>query len=178
MASVMVAYATKYGSVREAADLIAATLAEHGIDAVARPAGEIRSLDGYSAVVLGTALYFFRWRGEAHGFLKRNRSSLSAIPVALFGIGPLEDTPEQYAGAREHLDKGRAKHPWLSPVSTTVFGGRLDPERLRFPDNNPAMRGMGTVDLLDLDEVRDWATGIVEELRLAPGTSSHRLSEE
>ena len=63
MASVLVAYATKYGSTREVAEAIASALIERGADAVARPAGEIRGLEGYSAVVLGTALYFFRWRG-------------------------------------------------------------------------------------------------------------------
>ena len=116
MGSVLVAYATKYGSTREAAETVASVLVERGIDAVAKPAGEIRSLDGYSAVVLGTALYFFMWRGEAHRFLKRNRKALSAMPVALFGLGPIEDTPEQFEGAREHLSKGLAKHVWLSPV--------------------------------------------------------------
>ena len=164
MASVLVAYASKYGSTREVAETVASVLIERGVDAVARPAGEVRSLDGYSAAVLGTALYFFMWRGEAHRFLRRNRKALSAMPVALFGLGPIEDTTEQFEGAREHLGKGLAKHPWLSPVSTAVFGGRLDPAHLRFPDNNPAMRSMAAIDLLVLDTVRAWADGLVEAL--------------
>jgi menaquinone-dependent protoporphyrinogen oxidase len=172
MASVLVAYATKYGSTRAAADAVASDFVERGIDAVARPAGEVRSLDDYTAVVLGTALYFFMWRGEAHRFLRRNRKSLSAMPVALFGLGPIEDTPEQYEGARGHLDKGLAKHAWLSPVSTAVFGGRLDPTHLRFPDNNPAMRTMAAVDLLDFDTVHDWAGNLVGALGLDPQSGS------
>jgi menaquinone-dependent protoporphyrinogen oxidase len=166
MASVLVAYATKYGSTREVAEAVTSVLVECGHDAVARPADEIRLLDGYSAVVLGTALYFFMWRGEAHRFLRRNRKALSAMPVALFGLGPIEDTPEQFEGARAHLGKGLAKHAWLTPASTAVFGGRLDPAHLRFPDNNPAMRAMGAVDLVDLDAVRTWARGLVEALDL------------
>jgi menaquinone-dependent protoporphyrinogen oxidase len=172
MVSVLVAYATKYGSTRELAETIASTLVECGVDAVARPAAEVRSLDGYSAVVLGTALYFFMWRGEAHRFLRRNRKELSAMPVALFGLGPIEDTPQQFEGAREHLGKGLAKHAWLSPVSTAVFGGRLDPEHLRFPDNNPAMRAMGAVDLRDFDAVSNWARSLVEALHLETRTVS------
>ncbi len=168
MGSVLVVYATKYGSTREAAETVASELVERGIDAVARPVGETRSVDGYSAVVLGTALYFFMWRGEAHRFLRRNRKALSAMPVAVFGLGPIEDTPGQFEGARGHLDKGLAKHAWLSPVSTAVFGGRLDPAHLRFPDNNPAMRAMAAVDLLDFDTVRAWAGGLVEALDLEP----------
>jgi menaquinone-dependent protoporphyrinogen oxidase len=172
MGSVLVTYATKYGSTRDAAEAVASVLIERGIDAVALPAGETRSLDGYSAVVMGTALYFFMWRGEAHRFLRRNRKALSAMPVAIFGLGPLEDTPAQFEGARGHLGKGLAKHAWLTPVSTAVFGGRLDPAHLRFPDNNPAMRAMGDVDLLDFDTVRAWAGGLVEALDLEPQSGS------
>ena len=172
MGSVLVAYATKYGATREVADTVASALVERGIDAVARPAGEVHSLDGYSAVVLGTALYFFMWRGEAHRFLRRNRKVLSAMPVALFGLGPIEDTPQQFEGAREHLGKGLAKHAWLSPVSTSVFGGRLDPAHLRFPDNNPAMRAMAAVDLIDFDTVRAWAGDLVEAMDLEPQSAS------
>ena len=172
MASVLVAYATKYGSTREVADAIAAQLSARGVDAVARPAGEVRSLDGYSAVVLGTALYFFHWRGEAHRLLRRNRKALSELPVAVFGLGPIEDTPEQFEGAREHLARGLAKHSWLSPASSAVFGGKLDPEHLRFPDNNPAVRAMSPIDLRDFDAIRSWADSLLDALDLGPQAAS------
>jgi menaquinone-dependent protoporphyrinogen oxidase len=114
--------------------------------------------------VLGTALYFFHWRGEAHRFLRRNRREMTGLPVAVFGLGPIEDAPGQFEGARGHLDKGLSKHPWLSPVSVAVFGGRLDPTCLRFPDNNQAVRKMGAVDLRDFDAISAWARGLVEVL--------------
>jgi menaquinone-dependent protoporphyrinogen oxidase len=164
MSGVLVAFATKYGSTQEAANAVAARLNALGIEAEARPAAEVRDAGTYSAVVLGTALYFFRWRGEAHRFLRRNRKTLAGVPVAVFGLGPIEDTPEQFAGAREHLDKGLAKHPWLTPRASTVFGGRFDPTRLRFPDNNPAMRSMPARDLLDLRAVTAWAESLPDAL--------------
>ena len=164
MASVLVAYATKYGSTGEVAEAVAARLRSLGLDATARPVGEVRDLSGYSAVVLGTALYFFRWRGEAHRFLRRHRKALVSMPVALFGLGPIEDKPEQFTGAREHLDKGLGKHSWLHPVSVTVFGGRLQPTTLRFPDKNPAMRGMGALDLRDFTAVDAWADSLPDAL--------------
>ena len=160
MASVLVVYATKYGSTGEVAEAIAARLRTHGIESTAVPARQVKDLAGYSAVVLGTALYFFHWRGEAHRFLKRNRESLASLPVAVFGLGPIEDTPEHFTGAREHLDKGLAKHAWLKPVAVTVFGGKVEPSALRFPDNNPAMRAIGPVDLRDFDAVDAWADSL------------------
>lgn len=164
MGKVLVAYASKYGSTGEVAEAIAARLRERGIDALASPVESVKTLDGISATVLGVALYFFRWRGTAHRFLKRYRRALQDMPMAVFGIGPIEDTPEQYTGAREHLDKGLAKHSWLAPISVTVFGGHLDPEHLRFPDNNPAMRQMGQVDLRDWAAIDRWADELVDVL--------------
>lgn len=164
MAKVLVTYASKYGSTSEVSEAIATALRNRGLDVVVQPVESVKDLDGFSAVVLGVALYFFRWRGSAHKFLRRRRQALQQIPVAVFGMGPIEDTPEQYAGARGHLDKGLAKHAWLAPVSVAVFGGHLDPERLRFPDNNPAMRQMGAVDLRDWDAIGNWADGLAEKL--------------
>ena len=160
MASVLVVYATKYCSTGEVAEAIAARLRAHGIESTALPARQVEDLTGYSAIVLGTALYFFHWRGEAHRFLRRNRTALASLPVAVFGLGPIEDKPEQFTGAREHLDKGLAKHAWLQPVAITVFGGRLEPSVLRFPDNNPAMRAMGALDLRDFEAVAAWADSL------------------
>lgn len=172
MASVLVAYATKYGSTREVAEAIAARLRTVGSQVDVVSASEVRSLSGYSAVVLGTALYFFRWRGEAHRFLRRHRDVISGLPVAVFGLGPLEDTLEQFTGAREHLDKGLAKHDWLRPRAVAVFGGKLDPSGLRFPDNNPAMRGMAASDLRDFGKVEEWADSLIEALALSGSPAS------
>ena len=166
MASVLVAYATKYGSTREVAEAVATRLRSHGLEVVTTPAGNVRDVSGHSAVVLGTALYFFMWRGEAHRFLRRNRKALPDLPVAVFGLGPIEDTPEQFAGARQHLDKGLAKHPWLQPRAVAVFGGRLEPASLRFPDNNPAVRAMLAVDLRDSGGIEAWADSLVGALGL------------
>jgi|BarGraNGADG00312_2_1021985.scaffolds.fasta_scaffold53218_2 Flavodoxin domain len=58
MGSVLVAYASKYGSTKEVAEAIVATLREQGVDAVAQSAGEVTSLEGRSAVILGVALLY------------------------------------------------------------------------------------------------------------------------
>ena len=117
MPSVLVAYATKYGSTREVADAIAARLRARGLETDVRTAGEVDSLDGYDAVVFGGALYFFRLIRGGRRFLSRHRNALSTMPVAVFGVGPIEDTEEQYVGACEHLDKSLRKNESISPVA-------------------------------------------------------------
>jgi len=170
MTSVLVAYATKYGTTREVADAIGQALSEQGIRVDVRPAGEVRDLTGYSAVVLGTAMYYFMLRREAKRFLARHRKTLSNLPVALFALGPFNDTPEELASARVPVDKYLAKSSWLSPVAVGIFGGRHDPSALRFPDNNPAMRNMPPSDARDWEAIGKWANELPAALGLAnPG---------
>ena len=52
---VLVGYATRYGSTQEVAEAVAATLRENGHAVDIQPMREVRTLAGYSAVVLGWA---------------------------------------------------------------------------------------------------------------------------
>ena len=169
MASLLVAYATKYGSTREVAEGVAKRISERGVKVDVRPARDVDSFDGYDAVVFGGALYFFRLIREGRRFLARNRKALSALPVAVFGMGPIEDTEEQYVGARGHLDKSLDKNRSISPVAVAVFGGALDPTALRFPHANPATKKMPPTDLRDWEAINAWADTLPESLGLVDG---------
>jgi menaquinone-dependent protoporphyrinogen oxidase len=169
MASVLVAYATKYGSTHEVADAVAGRLRERGLEVDVRAAGTVDSLDGYNAVVFGGALYFFRLMREGRRFLSRHRKALSKMPVAVFGMGPIEDTEEQYVGAREHLDKSLHENESISPVAVAVFGGAFEPTGLRFPDANPATKNLPQVDLRDWRAIEAWADSLPEALGLVGG---------
>lgn len=164
MATVLVAYATKYGSTREVADAVAATLREHGVDVDVRPARDVTGLDDCAAVVLCGALYFFRWHRDARRFLSRHHRALTRLPVAVFAMGPINDTADEFEGSRGHLDRTLAKYPWFSPVAMAVFGGRLEPSRLRFPDSSPAMRNLPASDIRDWDAIGTWADTLPEAL--------------
>jgi len=169
MAQVLVAYATKYGSTHEVAGVIAERLRECGLESDVRAAGDINSLDGYDAVVFGGALYFFRLIREGRRFLSRHRKALSEMPVAVFGMGPIEDIEEQYVGAREHLNKSLIKNESISPVAVTVFGGAFDPTGLRFPDANPATKNLPQVDFRDWEAIETWADSLPKALGLVDG---------
>lgn len=167
MTSVLVAYATKYGTTREVAEAIGEVLSGRGIRVDVRPAREVDELSGYSAVVLGSALYYFMLHGDAKRFLRRHRKALSALPVALFALGPFNDVPEDMLSARRPVDRYLESHDWLKPKAIAIFGGRHDPALLRFPDNNAAMRNMPASDARDWEAIRAWAEGLVQVLGLA-----------
>ncbi len=53
--SVLVGYATRYGSTQEIAEAVAATLREHGLAADIKPMSEVRTLAGYSEIMFSIA---------------------------------------------------------------------------------------------------------------------------
>jgi menaquinone-dependent protoporphyrinogen oxidase len=149
---ILVAYATKKGSVREVAESIGATLHERGFEADVREAATVKSLDGVDGVILGGSLYMARWHAHAHGFLRRHGKALAAIPFAVYAMGPLKLEPKDIAGSRAQVDRALGKHSKLHPAAVTVFGGVVDPAKLRFPFNR-----MPAGDARDWNAIRTWA---------------------
>lgn len=164
--SILVAYATRHNSTQEVADKIAATLQEGGLAVDTQPVKQVRTLDGYRAVVVGAPLYMFDWLKEARDFLSRHRAALEKMPVAVFGLGPTEDKEKDWTETREQLDKVLSKFPWLKPVAVELFGGKFDPARLTFPYNLvPGLKRIPPVNnIRDWDAIRAWANGLVEKL--------------
>ena len=157
MVNVLMAYATKNGSTQQVAEVIAATLREHGSRVALLPARAVREpVTGYELVVLGAPLYSGRWHRDAHRFLRRHRRELSGVPVAVFGMGPRSDTEDAWRRSRAQLDRALAKRGWLGPVAVTVFGG-VDP-----PGHGKRPRR----DLRNWETIRGWAT----QALAAPGT--------
>src|SRR5512144_865691 len=88
--TILVTYASSYGSTHEVAEDIAATLRAQGVEVDLRPVREVRVLTGYSAVVLGAPLYMFHWHKEAHRFVARfQRDLTNGLPLAIFAGGPI-----------------------------------------------------------------------------------------
>jgi menaquinone-dependent protoporphyrinogen oxidase len=83
---ILVAYATAAGSTGGVAEMIGKTLAEKASVDV-RPVQSITSLDGYDAVILGSAIHGGKWLPEAVDFLKSNQARLKQIPTAFFLVG-------------------------------------------------------------------------------------------
>jgi menaquinone-dependent protoporphyrinogen oxidase len=163
--SILVAYATRYGSTREVAEGIATTLREGGSVVEVQSAERVRDVGEYRAVVLGAPLYMFNWLKEARSFVARHRAALEKVPVAVFALGPTEDKEEDWRETRGQLDKVLAGFPWLKPVAVELFGGKFDPARLTFPYNLiPALKKMPVSDIRDWDAIRSWASGVARAL--------------
>jgi menaquinone-dependent protoporphyrinogen oxidase len=166
--SILVAYATRYGSTQEVAEAVAATLRERGLAVDIRPMREVRGLEGYRAIVLGAPLYMFHWHKDALHFLARHREALTARPLAVFALGPFHDEEKEYQEVRRQLDKELAKFPWLTPTAIAIFGGKVDPQKLTFPHNLvPALKNMPASDVRDWAAIRAWANDLATQFQPA-----------
>ena len=166
--SVLVGYATRYGSTQEVAEAIAAALRELGLAVDLQPMREVRTLAGYRAIVLGAPLYMFRWHKDALRFLSRHRQALSERPVAVFALGPVHDPydEQEWQDSRDQLDKALVQFPWLAPVALKIFGGKYDPAKLRFPIRLFAGKEPAS-DLRDWTAIRAWASSLAAKLEPA-----------
>ena len=166
--NVLVAYASKRGSTAEIAEAIAEALRQSGLSVDCIEAGKVSSVESYDAVVLGSAVYMKRWRGDAKDFLRKYDKELSQRPLWVFSSGPVGDP------------KSEADPSWLEPPKIieqvvrlgarehVVFGRRL-PVSPRGPIERAMVKNTPPEyhDRRDWAEIRAWAAGIASELRAA-----------
>ncbi len=108
MASILIAYATRNGSTQQVAEAVRARLNEQGTAVEMRLVGEVRSVEGFDAVVLGAPIYSGRWDPHAVKFLKQHRRALESLPVAILALGPLNTTEEAFSRSRRQLSHSLA----------------------------------------------------------------------
>ena len=157
--SILVAYTTRYGSTEEVAQSVAETLRKAGFAAKVEPAARVQTLNGYDAVVLGTALYVGMLHGDAKSFLKKHRDALKDMPSAFFTLGPIYAGPEGWNAARRQAHKELEKFPWFTPATQEIFGGKYDPGKLGFPFRFiPPLRKMPPSDARDWAAIEEWVS--------------------
>ena len=147
--SILLTYATRFGSTQEVAEVITTALRETGIKVDLQPIQEVQRLGDYDGIVLGAALYNARWHQEAHQFLAKYQDVLMQRPVAIFALGPLNTGEAAMRNSRRQLDKELEKYPWLKPVAVEMFAGKYDPSK-------PGLGFFGR--LLPARDYRNWGT--------------------
>ena len=160
--SILLAYASRFGSTQEVAETIASTLSEAGLEVDLQPMQEVKSLDRYDAVVLGAAIYNAKWNAAAHQFVSQYQDALTQLPVAIFTLGPLSASEAAKRNSRRQLDGELAKYPWLKPVAVEIFAGKYDPSK---PGLNFFERFLPTRDYRNWDAIHTWANVLSKQLQ-------------
>lgn len=159
---VLVAVASQHGATREIADLIGATIAERGIETDIREVEHVASLDGYDAVVVGSAVYMGGWIKSARAFVEGHAEELAARPTWMFSSGPIGDPPKPSADTAVKADDlvkavGAREH--------RVFAGRLEMARLGLVQRTVARAvHVPQGDYRDWNEIQEWGMAIADDL--------------
>lgn len=167
MTRILIAYASKHNATAEIAEKIGEILSRTGgrtVDIL--PADSVKTLTGYDAVILGSAVYMGQWQAAATDFLKTFEVELSKRPTWIFSSGPTTsgDPVEAMKGWRfpEALQPVADR---VQPRDITVFSGRLNPDQLNVFERvviKAAKAPLG--DYRDWNAIRSWASGISQAI--------------
>jgi menaquinone-dependent protoporphyrinogen oxidase len=167
---VLVTAASRYGATAEIARAIGQVLTERGLDATVTSPEEVASLDGYDAVVLGSAVYAGRWLPPAKELVDRSGDALAARPVWLFSSGPIGNPPkpeEDPVDSARLVERTKAR-------DHRVFAGKLTRKQLSFPERAIVMALRAQEgDFRDWPEIKAWASEIADDLQA--GSSSQAV---
>ena len=171
---VLVTAASRHGATHEIASALAAGLSRRGVDAEARPAEELSSLDGYDAFVIGSAVYIGRWLEPAQRLVEEHADTLAAAPVWLFSSGPL-GPPDALKPEGDPVDVADFVEA-TAAADHRVFAGRLDRRRLGFGEKAVVIAVRAPEgDFRDWDAIDGYAAEIAEAIA-SPSRSAARSS--
>jgi menaquinone-dependent protoporphyrinogen oxidase len=161
---VLVAYASKAGSSAEVAGVIGKRLGDRGAAVDVRRARNVRSLDGYGAVIVGSAIRAGQWLSEASGFVKTHREALATRKTAFFTLCMTlqQDTPKSRETVAAYL---RPVREILEPDKIEFFAGKMDYGRLALLPRL-IVKGMKVPegDFRNWDAIGAWADALCDEM--------------
>lgn len=168
---ILVVVASRHGSTWEVGEVMAEAIASRGNLVDQRAPEDVASLEGYDAVVLGSAVYLAHWMGAARDFAERFSEELSRIPVWMFSCG-LATQPAASANSPHEL---LALRNLIGARGHRSFRGRLDRALLTFAER-AAIAGARARegDHRDLAAVRTWALAVADDVAAHPEASVAR----
>ncbi len=153
---ILIAYASKCGSTGEVAEAIGKTLCEQGASVDVKPAKDVISLDGYSRVIIGSAVRMGQWLPAATNFVKAQQAALEKVPTAIFSVhtGNIGDDEASHQARVAYTVPVRQL---ITPQAEAFFAGKMELAKLSFLDRMiiKAMKGQDE-DLRDWDAIRAW----------------------
>jgi menaquinone-dependent protoporphyrinogen oxidase len=159
----LVTYATRAGSTAEVASVIGDVLGERGFSVDVKPIKEAPQVEGYGAILIGSAVQGGQWLPEAIQWIKTNQKALQNVPVALFTVH-MNNTGDDEQSRKNREAYLNAVRSLLHPVDVAFFAGKMDAAQLSFLERFLVRIAKSPVgDLRDWERIRSWAQSVQVE---------------
>lgn len=162
MIRILIAYATRAGSTRDVAGILADEFRTLGCDVEAVDLAKVKpSVTDFHMVVVGSGINAGAWFSEAVAWVRTHARELSAMPVAVFNVC-LNAADDSDGKREETLAYNDPVAVTLSPVASESFAGRYAPERVGW-FQRVLLRTMqkSEQDHVDPARIRAWAQELV-----------------
>jgi len=171
---ILIAYASEFGTTSEVAVAIGDVLCQEGNTVETKWVKNVKNLNDYDAVIIGSAIQYDCWMPEAAEFVTANQDTLRKLPVAYFFTCLVLSMQNEKAEKKAMTisDKLYALVPQVKPVSVGRFAGVLDYSKmsfftLLFFKVMLSILGVKEGDYRDWDAIRAWAKETQLKLNLA-----------
>jgi len=165
---ILIAYASKSGSTGEVAEAMGEALCEKGYMVETKWIKNVKNINNYDAVIIGSPIIYENWMPEVREFVKNNQNTLKNMPVAYF-ITCMVMARKEEAGAVqdaiEYSDILCDLVPQVKPVSVGRFAGVLNYSKIPFFTRTVtkiamAIHKVKEGDYRDWNAIRSWAKSI------------------
>ena len=167
----LIVYGTRYGATESTSAEIAKVLQGEGLDVkvVNTKKEKVKDISPYDLIIIGSGMQMGKWTGEPESFLGQFQKELANKKVAIFVSSAAQSllehenkTEEIKNNHKQYLEEKAAKYS-LQPVSTAIFGGVWDFNKMNFifrktlASFKPRIEAAGFKEITPgLYDTRDW----------------------
>lgn len=127
---ILITYATYTGSAQIIAEHVSSNLLTKGFTTSVMPMPDVKDLNGYDAVIAGSAIHGGKWLPEAFDFLELHKESLNSKPFAAFLVCMTMAMKNKEKYLQFISDFMIPVRKIVKPVSEGLFAGRLEIKKL------------------------------------------------
>lgn len=159
---VLITASSRHGATAEIAEAIAKEIRRGGFEVELKPPGDVETLEGYDAVIIGSAVYMTQWTESARALISRFSKELRELPVWAFSCG-LAGVPSGDVQDPRRVGPALLQ---LNAIDHQTFKGRLEFTNLNLRERSIARLGSAPEgDYREWDKIRAWANQIVQDLK-------------